>query len=221
MIDHAQTVTERRLRIDVWSDIACPWCYIGAARLTKAVAASPHAGSVDVVTRSFELDPQAPTDVRPLREFLAAKMGVTTAQAAQMEGQMSALAAQDDLPYAADRVHGNTFDAHRVHHLARSLDLGDAVFRALQEGLFSGRKDAYDHAFLIEAAVGAGVARPRVEEVLAGGEFADAVRADEAEARRLRITGVPFAVLDGRLGVPGAVSVEGYAQAIEQAWGQE
>jgi predicted DsbA family dithiol-disulfide isomerase len=105
------TSGSQRLRIDVCSDVACPWCYIGAARLEKAVAACPHADLIDVVTHSFELDPQASSDATAVPEYVAKKMGVSVRQAIQMENKVGTLADQEELPYAADRVPANSFDA--------------------------------------------------------------------------------------------------------------
>lgn len=209
----------RRLRIDLWSDIGCPWCYIGKKRLETAVAASPYA--IEVVPRSFELDPTMGDEPEHLLEFLAQKLGVSVPQASQLDDQVGALARAEGLRYTADRVQANTFDTHRVLHLAADHGLANELLTTLQRELFGGRADVYGHPFLAEAAAELGIPSRRVAEVLAGEEYADAVRADEDEARRLGITGVPFAVVDGRFGIPGAVTVDGYTKAIEHALEQE
>ena len=208
----------QRLRIDIWSDLGCPWCYLGKHRLETAIAASGHAGAIDLVPRSFELDPGTPHQARPVAEYLAAKMGWSPAQAAQMEAQLADLAQAEGLPFTGDRPYANSFDVHRVLHLAAAHGLAGELLGSLQRDLFGGRADVYGHDYLAGAAAGLGIDRARVEEVLAGDEYADAVRRDEADAGRLGITGVPFAVLDGRFAVPGASSVDGYARAIERAW---
>ena len=105
-----------------------------------------------------------------------------------------------------------------MSHLAGTLGLADQLLDVLQRTLFSGQANAYDHTVIADAASRLGIPRHRVEEVLASSEYADAVRADEAEARRLGVTGVPFAVFGGRTAIPGAASAEGYAKAIEEAW---
>jgi predicted DsbA family dithiol-disulfide isomerase len=211
----------RRLQIDVWGDLACPWCYVGKHRLDQAIASSPHAGAITVVTRSFELDPAMSGDVRPNLEMLSAKYGISLAQARTMEDKVAALARREGLPFAVDRVLASSFDVHRVLHLAGTLGLDYQLLGVLQRTLFGGQANAFDHTVIADAAASLGIPRHRVAEVLASDEFADAVRADEAEARRIGVTGVPFAVFDGRLAVPGAASSEGYAKAIEQAWDRQ
>jgi predicted DsbA family dithiol-disulfide isomerase len=209
------------LQIDVWGDLACPWCYIGKSRLDQAIASSPHAGAITVATRSFELDPAMSDDVKPNLEVLGAKYGLSLAQARAMEDKVAAMARHEGLVFAIDRVLSSSFDVHRVLHLARTVGLDYELLGVLQHTLFSGQANAYDHTVIAGAAAQLGIPRHRVEEVLAGDEFADAVRADEAEARRIGVTGVPFAVFGGRLAVPGAASSAGYAKAIEQAWSQQ
>jgi predicted DsbA family dithiol-disulfide isomerase len=217
----AGTVADRQLRIDMWSDLSCPWCYLGKHRLEKAIGSSRHAGSIKLVTRSFELDPGISGEPVPILEVVAAKMGMPPVQAERLEAQMATLVEGEGLPYTSDRMHANSFDAHRVLHLAADHDLGEALLSVLQRELFSGRANVYDHAVLVSAAAGLGIPRARVEEVLAGGEYADAVRRDEEDARQLGVTGVPFTVLDGRFAISGAATVDGYAKAIEQAWGDQ
>ncbi|HWG62171.1 MAG TPA: DsbA family oxidoreductase [Streptosporangiaceae bacterium] len=208
----------KHLQIDVWSDVACPWCYIGKSRLEKAIASSDHAGSITVFPHSFELDPAASREPIPTLELLSGKLRLPQEQVERMEDQMIALATAEGLEYTPHRVNANSFDAHRVLHLAATYGLAGQLLGVLQRELFSGRANVYDPVFLVAAATGLGIPGERVEEVLAGDEFEEEVRQDEHAARRLGITGVPFAVLAGRYAIPGAASVEGYAQAIEQAW---
>jgi predicted DsbA family dithiol-disulfide isomerase len=207
-----------QLQIDVWSDLACPWCYVGKSRLDKAIASSPRAGAITVVVRSFELDPAMSHDARPNLEVLRAKYGLSLAQARALEDRAVAMAQREGLPFAVDRVLASSFDVHRVLHLAGTFGLDDQLLGVLQRTLFSGQANAYDHTVIADAASHLGVPRHRVEEVLASDEYAGAVRADEAEARRIGVTGVPFAVFGGRAAIHGATSREGYAKAIEQAW---
>jgi predicted DsbA family dithiol-disulfide isomerase len=207
-----------QLRIDVWGDLACPWCYVGKHRLDQAIASSPQAGAITVVPRSFELDPAMSPDARPNLEMLAGKYGVSLAQARTIEDKAVALAQREGLPFAVDRVVASSFDVHRVVHLAGTFGLADQLLGVLQQTLFGGQANAFDHTVIADAASRLGIPRSRVEEVLASNEYADAVRADEAEARRIGVTGVPFAVFGGRTAIPGAATVEGYAKAIEQAW---
>jgi predicted DsbA family dithiol-disulfide isomerase len=210
--------SERKLQIDVWSDLACPWCYIGKNRLDQAISSSPHADAIAVRIHSFELDPGLSDEATPNLELLAAKYGLSRAQAEGMEAKVAAIAHGDGLPFTADRVVANSFDVHRVLHLAGTVGLDDQLLGLLQRTLFSGQANSYDHTVLIEAASGLGIPRRRVEEVLAGDEYADAVRADEDQARRIGVTGVPFTVFDGRIAIPGSTSIEVFTDGIEQAW---
>jgi predicted DsbA family dithiol-disulfide isomerase len=212
-------ITDERLLVEVWSDISCPWCYLGKHRLEQAIAGSPHAGSIDLAFHSFELDPGASTEPRPLLEMLAAKMGVPPAQAAEMDDRVGAMARAEGLPYTSDRVVANSFDLHRVVHLAERSGRGAALLTVLYRDLFGGTANVYDRTYLVDAAAALGIDRARVAAVLDGDEFAEDVRRDIATAAQLGVRGVPFAVLGKRFGIPGATSVEGYAAGIEQAWG--
>jgi predicted DsbA family dithiol-disulfide isomerase len=213
--------TERRLRVDVWADISCPWCYIGEARLEHAIANSPHADAIDLVFHSFELDPHLSDAPRSTPEFVAEKLGVTVDQAIQMERRMANMAHAEGLPYEAVRPLANSFDAHRVIQLAAEKGLALALFRALQRALFSGQPDTFSHERITVVAAGVGLDTAQVRAVLSGDDYAEVVRRDEKEAARLGATGVPFAVFDGRLALPGAASPAVYASVIERAWGQD
>ena len=214
----AKAPTGKRLQIDVWGDLACPWCYIGKNRLDQAIAASPHAEAITVQVHAFELDPDMSYQAKPNLELLRAKYNVSPADALRMENKVAAIAHREGLPYTGDRVLANSFDVHRVLHLAGTVGLADQLLGVLQRELFSGHANVYDHAVLTDAATHLGISRSRVEEVLSGNEYADAVRADETEARELGITGVPFAVFDGRIAIPGAAGLDGYTNAINRAW---
>jgi predicted DsbA family dithiol-disulfide isomerase len=214
----AETSAEKKLQIEVWSDLACPFCYIGKNRLDQAIASSPYAGAITVRIRSYELDPDLSYQPVPNLQVVAAKYRMSLAQAERMEDKVVALAHADGLPFTADRPVANSFDVHRVLHLASTFGLDDELLGVLQQTLFSGQANSYDHAVLTEAASQLGIPRGRVEEVLATDEYTDDVRDDEAEARRLGVTGIPFTVFDGRIAIPGAASIEDFAKAMQQAW---
>ena len=216
------------MRIEIWSDVVCPWCYVGKRRLEKALATFGHADDVEVVYRSFELDPSAPRSAdsggghEPTTEVLARKYGRTEAEMRAMQEQLIGVAAEEGLEMRLlDNVHTNTVDAHRLLHLA--LETGGAVQqRELKEALlaayFTRAEDVGDHAVLRAAAVGAGLDAARVDEVLAGDEYAAAVAADVDRARAYGATGVPFFVVDERYGVSGAQPAEVFTQVLERAW---
>ncbi|MFF9342212.1 MULTISPECIES: DsbA family oxidoreductase [unclassified Streptomyces] len=209
------------MRVEIWSDIACPWCYIGKARFEKGLAAFAHRDDVEVVHRSFELDPhRAKGDTGPVLEMLAKKYGRTLDEARAMEAHVASNAHAEGLEYLADgRDHGNTFDIHRLLHLAkergRQNELLDLAYRAN----FAEERSVFDAATLVALAVEAGLDEAEVRGVLADETaYADAVRADEREAAELGANGVPFFVLDRRYGVSGGQPAEVFTQALEQAW---
>lgn len=204
------------MQIEVWSDIICPWCYIGNVRLKKAIALFEKPDSVVVRTRSFELDELAPREPAPNLDRLAAKYGVSRVQAMEMELRLAALAEEEGVPFALERPSANSFDLHRMVWLAREFDLGEELFDRLQGLYFGQGVDVFDHAVLTREAEGVGVPTDRVIELLASDEYADEVRTDETEAREIGVTGVPFAVLAGKWAIPGAVATDQFLAALQE-----
>jgi predicted DsbA family dithiol-disulfide isomerase len=211
------------MRIEIWSDVVCPWCFIGKRRLESALDAFPHRDEVEVVYRSFELDPSAPTPAtEPVVGMLARKYGVSVEQAAQMQDQVTQVAAEVGLEYHLDRtLHANTVDAHRLLQLALA-EAGPRVQAELKEALmtayFTRAEDVTDHDVLRKVAADAGLDPSRVAAVLASQEYADTVRADVDQARTFGATGVPFFVVDRAYGISGAQPVEVFTQVLERAW---
>ncbi|MEV5970646.1 DsbA family oxidoreductase [Streptomyces sp. NPDC051921] len=209
------------MRVEIWSDIACPWCYIGKARFEKGLAAFAHRDDIEVVHRSFELDPNRPKgDTGPVLQMLATKYGRTLDEARAMEAHVASNAHSEGLDYRTEgRDHGNTFDIHRLLHLAkdhgRQNELLDLAYRAN----FAEERSVFDAETLVTLAVEAGLDEAEVRTVLADETaYADAVRADEREAAELGANGVPFFVLDRKYGVSGGQPAEVFTQALEQAW---
>jgi predicted DsbA family dithiol-disulfide isomerase len=213
------------MRIEIWSDVVCPWCYVGKRRLERALSTFEHADEVEVVYRSFELDPTAPHHGHELStSVIARKYGRSEAEMRQMQQQLVDLAAEEGLAFRLfETVHTNTVDAHRLLHLALETG-GPALQRELKEALlaayFLRAEDIGDHAVLASAAAAVGLDAARVQELLAGNEYADAVAADIAQARAYGATGVPFFVVDAKYGVSGAQPVEVFEQVLAQAWGE-
>jgi predicted DsbA family dithiol-disulfide isomerase len=209
----------RPLRVDVWSDIACPWCYVGKRRLEAALAR--FLAPVEVVWRAFELQPSAPREEdgsQSYAERLARKYGVSVQQAEAMIARMTEVARADGLDLRFDRVRaGNTFDAHRVLHLAHERGVQEAVKERFLRAYFSEGEPIGDPETLSRLAGEAGLDPTEVGELLHGDGFAREVRADEAQAHRLGIEGVPFFVLGGRTGVSGAQPSEVLLGALEHA----
>jgi predicted DsbA family dithiol-disulfide isomerase len=212
------------LKIDVWSDIACPWCYVGKRRLERALEQFPHAESVEVVWHAFELDPAAPQERDPSvshAERIAKKYGMTTEQARRNSERLCETARGDGLAFDFEHIRsGNTFDAHRLVHLARERGLQNAVkerfLRAyLEEGALMS-----EHGTLVRLASEAGLDEGEVADVLASDHYTEAVRADEARAHELGINGVPCFVFDGRFAVSGAQSPQVLLSALHQAWSE-
>lgn len=198
------------MQVEIWADVVCPWCYLGKARLDAALAAIEFRDDVDVVYRSFELDPQAPIDrSEPLLGHLSAKYGVDPAQAQQMQDKVSALAAHEGLHYRLDLARtARTFDAHRLLHLAGDLGTQDTLAERLFAAYFTEGARINEAPVLQLLAEEAGLPTDRAREVLGSDAYTDAVRADEATASALGITGVPFFVVDRRLAASGAQETE-------------
>ncbi|WP_306183808.1 DsbA family oxidoreductase [Streptomyces sp. MK5] len=212
------------MRVEIWTDIACPWCYVGKARFDKALAAFPHRDQVQVVHRSFELDPhRAKGDVTPVLTMLTRKYGMSEAQAQAGEDNLGAQAAAEGLEYRTrGRDHGNTFDMHRLLHFAEEQGRQSALLDALYRANFAEERSVFTEGDerLVELAVAAGLDADAARTVLADPTaYADEVRADEREAAQLGATGVPFFVLDRKYGVSGAQPAEVFTQALSQAWG--
>ena len=210
------------MRIDIWSDVACPWCYIGKRRFEQALAQLPARDEVEVVYRSFELDPRAPEDgTESVMEALGRKFGGGPAAGRQMIDQVAEVAARDGLTFDyADATHTRTLDAHRLLHLALAEGgpgLQSKMKEALLAAYFTQGRSLGDHRVLRQVAGSAGLDPARVAGVLSSDEFADEVRADIELARDYGINGVPFFVVDGRFGISGAQPVEVFAEALERA----
>ena len=210
------------MKVEIWSDVVCPWCFIGKRRFEQAAEAFPH--PVDVVYRSFELDPSAPVGgTETVTASLAQRYG-GEARVAAMQQHVAQLAEDVGLHLRLDEtLHTNTVDAHRLLHLA--LDQGGrAAQHELQEALlaayFEDVRDVSDHDVLREVAVGTGLDATEVDDVLAGDRYADAVRADERTAQALGATGVPFFVVDETYGLSGAQPPEVFTNVLERAWSE-
>jgi predicted DsbA family dithiol-disulfide isomerase len=211
------------MRIEIWSDIVCPWCYIGKRRLENALREFPHADEVEVVYRSYELDPDAPKDaVEPVAESLQRKYGGGPEQIRAMQAQVSEVAAGEGLEYHLDRtLRGNTVDAHRLLHLA--LDEGGSRLQgelkeALLAAYFTRVENVADAEVLRKVATDVGLDAARVDDVLASDAYLEAVRADVAQAQAFGAGGVPFFVVDRKYGVSGAQPVEVFTDVLERAW---
>jgi predicted DsbA family dithiol-disulfide isomerase len=211
------------VRIEIWSDVVCPWCYVGKRRLETALAAFPHADKVEIIYRSFELDPSAPKGGgQPVADYLGEKYGGGREGGRAMVARVAAIAAEEGLEFNyANSIRANTIDAHRLLHLALAVG-GPRLQVELTERLlranFTDTLPVDDHAVLAEIAVAAGLPADRVAQVLDSEEFLAEVHADVEQARAFGANGVPFFVIDRKLAISGAQPAEIFTRALEQVW---
>jgi predicted DsbA family dithiol-disulfide isomerase len=208
------------MQIDVWSDYACPWCALGLARLNIALSDFDHGDDVTVVHRSFELDRHAPAS-RPgtAEEAVARKYGMRPEQVRAGHAQLTALGAEVGFTFDFERVRlGSTFDAHRLTQAARGTEWEGALVRRLFAAHFGEGLQLSDHGVLRGVARSVGLPEDVTEEVLGGPAYAREVRADEAAAAELDVTGVPYLLIGGAWPVPGAQDVDTLRVLLERAW---
>jgi len=210
------------MEVEIWADIVCPWCYLGKRHFEQALDSFDHADKVQVVYRSFELDPAAPRGVTtPTVEVLAEKYGMTPDRARQAQRQMEERATADGLTFRMDGLRsGNTKDAHRLLHLAKASDRQSELMERLQRAYFTERDSIFEHDALTRLAVEAGLDPDEVADVLASDRYSDHVETDEAMARSIGATGVPLFVIDRRYGISGAQPAETITGVLERAWSE-
>lgn len=208
------------MKVEIWSDVVCPWCYIGKRRFEAALSAFEHRDSVEVTWRAFELDPSAPPRHEgPYVDRLAAKYGMSVEEAQGYIDHMVATGAEAGVALRFERARpGNTFDAHRLLHLALQQGAQDALQERLLAATFVEGAPVGDREVLLGLAAGAGLGAAEARLVLDGDGFAAEVRADEERARDLGITGVPFFLIGGAYGVDGAHPPEVLLAALEKGW---
>jgi predicted DsbA family dithiol-disulfide isomerase len=206
--------------VEIWSDIACPWCYVGKRRFEAALAAFAHRDEVAVTWRSFELDPQAPA-ARSVdgATHLAQKYGMSRDEALARQRDLAEVAAADGLDMRADLVRGgNTFDAHRLVQLAKANDVQDAMKERLMRAYHTEGERIGDAGTLARLALEVGLPQDEVRDVLAGDRYATEVRDDERTAMALGIEAVPFFVVDRRMGAAGAHPPEALGELLRRGW---
>jgi predicted DsbA family dithiol-disulfide isomerase len=210
------------MKVEIWSDVVCPWCYIGKRRFESALERFEHRDAVEVEFRSFELNPNAPAgDGRSLDEVLARKYGLGLEQARMLNERVVNAAAGEGLQYRLDIAkHGNTLDAHRLIHLASTEGRQAAMKERLMAAYFTEGKAISDRDSLVDLAIDIGIDGERARAVLDSDEFTNEVRSEESEASELGIGGVPFFVMNRRYGVEGAQSPDVLLGALEMAWNQ-
>lgn len=212
------------MMVEVWSDVVCPWCYIGKRRFETALALFAHRDEVELVWRSFELDASAPPSEAgqgTYAERLASKYQCPVIEAQAMIDNMTETAAKEGLDFRFDLARpGNTFDAHRLLHLALEHGRQDELKERLDRATFTEGTPTSDHSALRALCTQVGLPEAEVNTVLTSERYSDAVRADEAQARAYGISGVPFFVIDGRYGISGAQPADAVLQALDKAWSE-
>jgi predicted DsbA family dithiol-disulfide isomerase len=208
------------MQVEVWSDVVCPWCYIGKRKLETALSRFAHADQVEVVWRSFQLDPSIPEGhTEETLPALAAKYGRSVEEMAGQMRRVEEVAAAEGLQYDLARgVSGNTLLAHELTHLAAEHGLGGAMEERLMHANFEEHRSVFDVDALVPLAVEVGLDEAEVRAALADRRFLPAVRADIETARALGATGVPFFVVDRAYGAAGAQPAETLLQLLERAW---
>lgn len=218
----AKKESMRVMKVEIFSDVACPWCYIGKRRFEAALAQFEHSAQVEITWRSYQLDPQAPRHSGvTVNEILAKKYGMSLSQAAAANEKVSALAAQEGLEYHLEKAqYANTFDAHRLIQLAATHQLQDEVEERLFQAYFT-EGAALDKAeTLVKLVSEVGLDGEEARSVLESDAYTDEVRADAKRARALGIQGVPFFVIDEKYGVSGAQPTEVFSELLEKVWAE-
>ena len=208
------------MRVDIWSDIVCPWCYLGKRRFEKALAAFEGSDEVRVAHRSFQLDPTRVKGETPSRRaMLQSKYRLSEEQVRTMDLKMEQMAAAEGLEYHLTDagLTGNTLDAHQLVHLAATHGREDEMIERLYKAYFTEQRSVFDIDSLQALATDEGLAAAEVREALEGGRYVDDVRRDLNEARSLGVTGVPIFVIDGRYGISGAQATDVFSRALIMA----
>ena len=211
------------MKIEIWADLICPWCGLGLHRLDRALAAFAHRDQVEIVHHSFQLDPDASETPQPVSELLKKKYDLTDAEFHASTAKLEALAAADDLtPYhVGDNVVGNTSLAHELAALAADRRLSEPTWKRLYRAYFGEQRPIFDVESLVELGGEIGLDPVEVREALTDRRYRERVLADGAEAQALGSTGVPFVVIDRRISVAGAQSIDVFREALERAWREQ
>ncbi len=206
------------MKVEIWSDVMCPFCYIGKRKFEQALEQFPGKAAVEVEWKSFQLNPEMKTEPsKSINEYLAEHKGISLARAKEMNEHVTAMAAEVGLKYDLGRaVVANSFDAHRLSHFAKKHGRQDAMEERLFKAYFTEGKNTADHGTLISLAVEAGLNAEEVRTMLAGTEFSDDVNRDIYEANQVGARGVPFFVFDNKYAVTGAQPSELFLQVLNK-----
>jgi len=210
------------MKVEIWSDVMCPFCYIGKRRFEKALEQFPGKDDIEVTWKSFQLNPAMKTEPgKNINQYLSGIKGWSIAEAKRANEYVTQMAKEVGLDFDFDRaVVANSFDAHRVAHLAKANGKGDAMEEQLFRAYFTEGKNIADHNTLVQLAVSIGIGEDAVQNTLKSDEYADAVESDIYEAHQIGVRGVPYFVLNDRYAVSGAQATETFLGALDKAWGE-
>jgi len=208
------------MKVEIWSDIACPFCYIGKRRFESALSKFEHRDQVEIQWRSFELNADIPKrKTTTTLEFLTAHKGISATQAKALFKQVTETAAKDGLKFDFDKgLHGNTFDGHRLVHFASENGCGNEMKERLFSGYFVRGESVADIETLIKMSSDVGLDAEKTRTMLESDSFSDAVRADERKAASLGIHGVPFFLINGKQQMSGIQAPDSILQILNKAW---
>lgn len=208
------------MKVEIWSDIMCPFCYIGKRRFEAAMEKFVDHDKIELEWKSFQLDPTIqPAPGRNVYEYLAERKGISYEQSAQMHERVIAMAKDAGLEYNFEKaVIANSYDAHRLIQLAKKYKLGDAAEERLFKAYFTEGRDFGDHDTLAAIGKEIGLDEKEVKEVLAGNQFANEVDGDIYEARQVGVRGVPFFVFDRKYAVSGAQASETFLDVLNKSF---
>ena len=210
------------MKVEIWSDVMCPFCYIGKRRFEEALRQFPHTGDIEVIWKSFQLNPAMKTDRgKNINQYLAEIKGWTIEQAKQVNEHVTQMAQEAGLHYDFDKaIVANSFDAHRLIQLAKANGKGDEMEERLFSAYFTEGKDTSDHETLILLGTEVGLNTTDIQKMLASHEYSANVEQDIYESQQIGVRGVPYFVFNNRYTVTGAQASETFLGALSQAWGE-
>jgi predicted DsbA family dithiol-disulfide isomerase len=211
-----------KLKVEIWSDVMCPFCYIGKRRFENALDQFEHKDAVEIVWKSYQLDPTMQSNTgQNLNEYLAERKGISLERSEQMHAQMTDMAAELGLEYNFDKaVIANSFDAHRLSHLAKAAAMQDQLEEALFKAYFTDGKNIADKEVLTELGTTIGLDAEAVKQTLNSDQYAEEVKHDIYQAGQVGVQGVPFFVLGDKYAVSGAQQAETFLGALQQTWNE-
>ncbi|RKR82983.1 putative DsbA family dithiol-disulfide isomerase [Mucilaginibacter gracilis] len=213
---------QEKLKVEIWSDVMCPFCYIGKRRFENALQQFEHKDNVEVIWKSYQLDPTMQNNTgQSLNQYLAERKGISVEQSVNMHKQMTEMAAELGLEYNFDKaIIANSFDAHRLSHLAKAHGLQDELEEALFKAYFTDGKNIANVDTLIELGIAVGLDADAVKQTLNTDTYAQEVKHDIYQANQVGVRGVPFFVLADKYAVSGAQQSETFLGALQQTWNE-